>query len=140
MATNEPAVSDHTVSMGSERSLGIVFAIVFGLIGGVPWLFGRGLHLWALIIALAFLAAAFLAPRLLFPLNWLWFRLGLLLHYVTSPLIMAFLYYGAVMPMGLLLKALGKDLLNLKRSQEATSYWIIREPAGPEPGSMSKQF
>ena len=140
MSTTEPAVAQHTITMGSERGLGIVFAVVFALIGGVPWLFGRGASLWALAVALVFLVLAFVAPRLLFPLNWVWFRLGLLLSRIGNPLIMGVLYFGAFMPMGLLLRALGKDLLRLKLDPATKSYWINREPPGPEPGTMSKQF
>ena len=80
------------------------------------------------------------APRLLQPLNRLWFKLGLLLHHVVNPVIMALMFYGAMLPMALLLRWLGKDLLRLKREPEAQSYWIAREPPAPAPGSMSKQF
>ena len=79
-------------------------------------------------------------PRVLAPLNIIWFRLGLLLHHVVNPVIMAVVYYGAVVPMGLLLKARGKDLLRLKRDPDATTYWIVRDPPGPAPGSMKQQF
>ncbi len=140
MATNEPAVSHRPVTRGSERSFGIVFAVVFCLIGLWPAKSGGAVRLWALAIALAFLAAAFLAPRLLAPLNLIWFRLGLLLHRVVNPLVMAVVYYGAVVPTGLILKARGKDLLRLKRDPDAKSYWIVRDPPGPPPGSMSRQF
>jgi hypothetical protein len=126
--------------MGSERGFGIVFAVVFALIGGVPWLFGRGLSPWALAVALAFLVVALIVPKLLFPLNWVWFRLGLLLSRIGNPLIMGILYYGAFVPMGLLLRALGKDLLSLKSQPWERSYWINRDPPGPESGTMSKQF
>jgi hypothetical protein len=87
-----------------------------------------------------FAAAALLAPRLLKPLNRAWFALGLLLHYVVNPVIMAVMFYGAILPMAMLLRWLGKDLLRLKREPNAQTYWIAREPPGPAPGSMSKQF
>jgi hypothetical protein len=61
-----------------------------------------------------------------------------LLHHVVSPVIMALMFYGAILPMALLLRALGKDVLRLKRESDTASYWIPREP--PAPGSMSKQF
>jgi hypothetical protein len=79
-----------------------------------------------------------LPPRVLHPLNRAWLALGLLLHHVVNPVIMALMLYGAILPMALLLQALGKDLLRLKREPQATSSWIPREP--PAPGSMSKQF
>ena len=125
----------------TPRSFSLTFAAVFLIIGGWPWaLYGHAPRYWALLIAVFFAAAAFLAPRLLGPLNWLWYRFGLLLHSVVNPLVMALIYYVGVVPIGLVLRVAGKDLLRLKREPRAASYWIVREPPGPEPGSMSKQF
>ena len=138
-ATNEPIESHRKVTAGSDRSFGIVFAIVFMLIGFAPLTHGE-IRWWAVTVAAAFAFLAFVARVLLRPLNRLWFLFGLALHHVVNPIVMGFLYYGAVVPMGLLLRALGKDLLRLKRSDETASYWITREPPGPPPGSMSKQF
>ena len=75
---------------------------------------------------------------MLHPLNRAWLVLGLLLHRVVNPVIMAVMFYGTILPTASLLRALGKDLLRLKREPQATSYWIPRKP--PAPGSMSKQF
>ena len=91
-------------------------------------------------ISAAFAAAAFIAPRVLRPLNRAWYALGLLLHHVVNPVVMAVMFYGAILPMALLLRALDKDILRLKREPQAASYWIPREPPAPAPGSMSKQF
>lgn len=140
MATNESAASHRRVVRGSDRSFGLVFAVVFALIALLPLWWGGPLRIWALVVAGAFTAAALLAPALLRPLSLLWFRIGLLLHRVVNPLLMAVLYFGVFTPMGLVLRARGKDLLNLRRDATRASYWIAREPPGPTPGSMSKQF
>ena len=124
----------------SERSFGIVFTVVFTFIGVWPMRLGARPRLWALALAATFLAAAMLRPRLLLPLNALWFRVGLILQHIVNPVIMAIIYYGAVVPTGLVLKALGKDSLRLHRDRSAASYWIVRKPPGPAPGSMRKQF
>jgi hypothetical protein len=126
--------------MGSNRSFGLVFAGFFVLVALLPAVHGAPIRVWAAAVAAAFLAAAFFAPRLLQPLNRAWFALGQLLHHVVNPVIMAVMFYGAILPMALLLRALGKDLLRLERDPKADSYWIAREPPGPAPGSMSKQF
>ncbi|MBT3401824.1 MAG: hypothetical protein HN420_17765, partial [Rhodospirillaceae bacterium] len=91
-------------------------------------------------VAIAFLAIAFLRPGLLAPLNRLWTRFGLLLHRIVNPIVMGFLFYLTVTPMALIMRALGKDLLRLKRDPEAKSYWIERTPPGPAPDTMSNQF
>ncbi len=140
MATNESAVSHRRVVQGSERSFGLVFAVVFALIALFPLWWGGPVRIWALVVAGAFAAAALLMPVVLRPLSLLWFRIGLLLHRVVNPLLMAVLYFGVFTPMGLVLRARGKDLLRLRRDRASASYWIAREPPGPKPGSMSKQF
>jgi predicted membrane metal-binding protein len=140
MATNESAASHRRVVRGSDRSFGLVFAVVFALIALFPLWWGGPVRIWALVVAGAFTAAALLAPAVLRPLSLLWFRIGLLLHRVVNPLLMAVLYFGVFTPMGLVLRARGKDLLNLRRDPDRASYWIAREPPAPKPGSMSKQF
>jgi hypothetical protein len=138
MTANEPVVSHRKVVASSDRSFGLVFAAFFTVVALLPALHGAPVRWWALAVAAAFAAIAFIAPRLLHPLNRAWYALGLLLHHVVNPVIMAVMFYGAILPMALLLRVLGKDLLRLKREPEATSYWIPREPLAP--GSMSKQF
>ncbi|NJL07389.1 MAG: hypothetical protein HC900_03340 [Methylacidiphilales bacterium] len=141
MSANEPTVSHREVKRGSERSFGVVFAVAFAVIGLLPIVTrGDGARWWALAVAVAFAAVAILAPALLGPLNRAWFKFGLLLHHLVNPLIMGLLFYGAFVPMALVLRASGRDLLRLKRESAAESYWILRDPPGPETGSMSKQF
>ena len=82
-------------------------------------------------MAAMFLVAALLRPAILHPLNRLWLKFGLLLHRVVNPVIMALLFFGTVLPTGLVMRALGKDLLRLKRQPDADSYWIPRAPPGP---------
>lgn len=140
MTTTEPMQSHGAVKIGSERSFGIVFAVFFGIVALLPLVRGGMVRWWAIALGAAFLISAVVAPWLLRPLNLLWFKIGLLLHHIVNPVVMAALYFGAVVPMGLLLRALGKDLLNLKFDKSAASYWVRRDPAGPPPGGMTKQF
>ena len=126
--------------MGSERSFGIVFGVVLSIIGLLPLLRSHTPFYWSLGIAAVFLAAAFYAPKILAPLNRLWFRFGLLLHTIISPLIMGMLFYLAVTPTGLILRLFGKDLLRLKFDLKAGSYWVKRDPPGPQRGSFENQF
>jgi hypothetical protein len=90
--------------------------------------------------ALFFIAAAALYPSILKPLNRVWFKFGLLLHRIVNPVIMGLLFYGSVLPTGMIVRALGKDLLRLKFEPKADSYWIVREPPGPSPETMKDQF
>ena len=74
------------------------------------------------------------------PLNIAWTRFGLLLHAVVNPVVMALLFYGTVLPTGLVMRALGRDLLRLRRDPAAESYWIARQPPGPAPDTFKDQF
>ena len=125
---------------GSNRTFGLAFAVLFAVVGFWPLLSGGGYRLWALCLALAFAVVALIAPRLLGPLNLVWFKLGLLLHKITSPVVMGLVYCLAIVPTGLVMRWRGKDLLRLNRDIGAATYWIARDPPGPSPGSMSKQF
>lgn len=128
------------VKSGSDRSFGIVFAVVFGIIGLLPLWNGETIRVWALIIAVLFLSAALIYPKVLSPLNRGWFQFGLFLHKVVSPLVMGLIFFGAVMPTGLLMRLFGKKTLDLDFDPSMKSYWVHRTPPSPEPGSMKRQF
>jgi hypothetical protein len=87
----------------------------------------------ALGLAIVFLTAAVAMPKVLRPLNYVWFRIGRLLHRVVSPLIMGAVFFLCILPIGMLMRMAGKDLLRLKWSATLNSYWIVREPLGPDP-------
>ena len=137
---HEDLTRKQEVKAGSEWALGIVFAIVFLIVGLWPLMGDGAIRLWALIVAGVFLALGCLAPKLLRPLNWLWFRFGLLLHKIVNPIIMALLFFTTVTPIALIMKMVGKDPLNRKFDSTAKSYWIERQPPGPEPETMRNQF
>ncbi len=127
-----------TVSLGSDRSFGLVFAAVFSAIAVWPVLAGNELYWWALAIAVGFLALALMFPRVLAPLNRAWFRFGLLLGRIISPVVMAIIFFAAVVPTALVVKLARKDLLRLKRNPQAETYWIERDESVS--GSMRDQF
>jgi len=140
MSTHEDFRAKQEVKQGSDKSFGLVFAGFFALIGLWPLIHAEPPRLWALVLAALFLAVSFLRPALLKPLNRLWFLFGLLLHKIVSPLIMGLVFFLTVAPTGLIMRTLGKDPLRLKRDPQASSYWILRDPPGPEAGSMTRQF
>lgn len=124
---------------GSDRSFGLVFTAVFAIIGLLPLWKGDEPRLWALGAAAAFLVIALAIPRVLRPLNLVWFRLGMAMHMVISPVVMGLMFFVVLTPISLVMRATGKDPLRLKRS-DAASYWIVRQPAGPDGASMKNQF
>lgn len=128
------------LKLPSNRSFGTVFTVFFTLIGLFPLLNGHGLRVWALLIAILFLIITIIIPDKLTILNRLWTHFGALLHKIVSPVAMGIVFFGAVLPTGLILRFLGKDILRLKFDQSTTSYWIKREPPGPEPDTLKLPF
>jgi hypothetical protein len=138
--THESFSRDETVIAGSDRLFGIVMAAAFAVLTLVNgWHDGR-VWPWTGGAAALFMASALLYPAALNPLKRAWLALGLLLHRVVSPIVIGLLFYGTVLPTGLVMRALGNDLLRLKRQPNADSYWIVRQPPGPAPETMKDQF
>jgi len=138
--THEDFSREEQVKASSNRAFGWVFVAVFLIIALWPLVFGGTLRWWSLIVSALVALVTVAAPSLLTVPNRLWLRFGLLLHRIVSPVVLGIMFYLVVMPMGLLMRALGKDFLRLRRNDSAESYWIKRDPPGPEPGSMSNQF
>jgi len=125
------------VKMSSEKGFGLVFAVVFFLIGFFPVMNAGTVRLWALIVAFGFLVLAYLAPRLLSVPNKLWFKLGMALGAVVAPIVMALVYFVSIVPIGLIIRLTGKDPLRRKLDQNAKTYWIERDQPV---GTMKDQF
>ena len=124
------------IKISSNKSFGIVFFIVFLLIATYPLINNGELRIWSLILSLVFLILGLLNSKILYPLNKIWFKFGLLLGRIVSPLVMVIIFFLVVTPIGLLMRILNKDLLNLKFNK-SKSYWIEKN----EPKSkMKNQF
>ena len=124
------------IKIGSNRSFGIVFSIVFLLISIYPLIIGDSFRYWSLFISLIFLILGLSNSKILTPINKIWFKFGILLGKIISPLVMGFIFFFIVTPIGLLMRMLQKDLLNLKFNNNK-SYWIKKT----EPKSkMKNQF
>ena len=123
-------------NISSNRSFGIVFFVVFLLISLYPITQNEDLRIWSLVISIIFLILGLLNSKVLTPLNKIWFKFGLLLGKILSPFIMGIIFFTVVTPIGILMRFLNKDLLNLKFNQNK-SYWI--EKTGPK-SKMKNQF
>ena len=121
----------------SPKSFGLVFSFVFLIVSLYPFINSEGIRLWALIVSAVFLLLAFMLPNVLSLPNKLWFKFGILLGSIIAPIIMAFVYFLTVLPTGLIMRLLGKDLLKQKLDKNAKSYWIERSESI---GSMKNQF
>ena len=124
------------IKISSNRSFGIVFFIVFLLIALYPLSYNGEIRAWSVIISFIFLVLGLLNSKILTPLNKLWFKFGIFLGKIISPIIMGIIFFLVVTPTGLIMRLLGKDVLNLKYNKNQ-SYWI--EKNGPK-SKMKNQF
>ncbi len=134
------AAMEDAARPSSNRTFGLVFAAFFSLVALLPVLRGHAVRVWALPFSAFFLLVALAAPKVLAPLNRAWSALGMLLHNVVNPLVLGVLFFLVFTPFGCLLRWMGKDFLRLRPTPAATTYWILRQPPGPPPESMSRQF
>ncbi len=122
--------------LGSNRSFGVVFFVVFLIISLWPLLNSGEIRIWSLILSIFFLILGLINSKILTPLNKLWFKFGIFLGNIISPIIMGLIYFIVVTPIALLLKIFGKDVIGLKRNKSNT-YWKTKEKYN---SSMKNQF
>tara|TARA_Y100000591_G_C21588226_1_gene571787 strand:- start:95 stop:493 length:399 start_codon:yes stop_codon:yes gene_type:complete len=125
------------IKISSNRSFGIVFFIVFLLISLYPLINNENLRIWSLLLSLIFLILGLLNSRVLTPINLIWIKFGILLGRFIAPFVMGAIFFFVVTPIGVLMRILKKDLLNLKIDKKKNSYWINR--TGPK-SKMKNQF
>jgi len=125
------------IKLPSNKSFGIVFFIVFFIIALWPLKSGSDIRIVPLLISLIFLILGLINSNLLKPLNIIWMKFGLMLGKFMNPIIMGLIYYLTVVPTGLILKILNKNLLNIKKKNDQKSYWIKKEKSQ---STMKNQF
>ena len=130
-------MSNKKIKISSNRSFGIVFFIFFLIISMYPLLNNSDIRLGYFFLAILFLILGILNSKLLSPLNQLWFKFGILLGKVMSPLVMALIFFFVVTPTAIIMRIIGKDLLNLKFNNKIMSYWINKTDANDD---MKNQF
>tara|TARA_B110000008_G_C16544578_1_gene393762 strand:+ start:10 stop:399 length:390 start_codon:yes stop_codon:yes gene_type:complete len=129
-------VEDKKIKIGSNKSFGVVFSIVFLIISLFPLLNDNSIRIWSIILSLIFLILGLLNSNILAPLNRIWFKFGIILGGIVSPIIMGLVFFLVVTPTSLILRLFKKDTLNLKKSDSVT-YWIIKSD---KKSKMKNQF
>ncbi|MBM4113695.1 MAG: hypothetical protein FJ253_10075 [Phycisphaerae bacterium] len=127
---------------------GLLALVAFALLGLYRWKRGAWVSesgwgpwpWWLLAVGAVVFLLAIVAPKLLTPLNRLWTLVAIALHMIVSPVVMFLLWALVMTPMGWLVRLFGKDLLRMRLDPAARSYWILRDPPGPEPSTMRNQF
>ena len=116
-------MDDKKIKIGSNRSFGVVFSIVFLIIALLPLINGNSIRIWLVILSLIFFILGLLNSNILFPLNRIWFKFGIILGGIVSPIIMGLVFFLVVTPTSLILRLFKKDVLSLKKNDSMT-YWI----------------
>ena len=125
------------VKTSSNRSFGFLFFVVFLAVSLWPLKSQGDLRLWAFILSLIFLVLGVLNSKFLNPLNKLWYKFGIFLGSIVSPIVMGAVFFIVVTPTGLIMRFLGKDVLRINKNKPVSTYWINREK---QKETMKKQF
>ena len=137
---HENMVRNEEIVGPTNRRFGLTLGGVFIFVGLTRALLGHGHAIWWLTAGLVLVVLAAVWPSGLGPFNRLWLKFGLLLYKVMNPIVLGLLFFVTIMPIGLVMRAMGKDFLRLRLDPTAKSYWIDRTPPGPPPQSMKNQF
>ena len=129
-------MKNNNIKIGTNKSFGIVFFLFFLIVSIFPLFQNGNIRIWSLIIAVIFLILGLLNSKVLTPLNKIWFKFGILLGKFVSPIVMGVVFFAVVTPTSLIMRVLGKNLLNLKRDNKKT-YWIERSKIKSK---MNNQF
>ena len=125
------------IKISSNRNFGLVFFMLFLIISLWPLTYEGPIRIWSVTVALVFLILGLTKSKLLTPLNKLWFKLGIILGAIVAPLVMGIVFFLVLTPIGLVMRIIGKDLLNKKYDKKKNTYWIKRNvPIG----TMKRQF
>ena len=113
------------IKIGSNRSFGLVFFVIFLIISIWPLLDNQDIRIWSLIVSLIFLILGILNSNILKPFNKIWFKFGMFLGGIVSPIVMSLVFFLVVTPTGFLMRLFNKDLLKLKKNKNNT-YWLAK--------------
>jgi len=128
------------VELPSNRSFGTLFGVVFALLGGYWWWRNNTLFPWAFALAALTLVVTLAKPDWLGPANRAWMKLAEVLHRVVSPIALAIMFFCVLTPMALVLRMTGRDAMKRRFDPVAKTYWIERDPPGPDPAGLPRQF
>ena len=130
-------VDSEKIKISSNRSFGLLFFVVFLIVSLWPLTHEGSIRIWSVIISVIFLILGLLNSKFLTPLNLLWFKFGMILGAIVSPIVMGIVFFLVVTPIGLVLSIMGKDVLNKKYNKKKETYWVKRETPI---GTMKRQF
>lgn len=129
-----------TKTLPSNRSFGTLFVAVFGLFGVYSWWRSGVFHPWTFCLSGLILALTVAKPEWLGPANRAWMTLAEWLHRAVSPIVLGLIFYGIFTPIGWGMRRAGRDAMKRRFEPAARTYWVERNPPGPDPAGLPNQF
>ena len=133
-------MSVKTAPLPSNRSFGTLFVVFFGLLGASSWWRGGRIYLWAFGLSALTLVVTLAKPEWLATANRAWMKLAELLNRVVSPIILGVMFYGLFTPIAWVMRRAGRDAMKRRLEPAARTYWVERDPPGPDPAGLPNQF
>lgn len=124
----------------SNRSFGTLFTLLFALVGAYAWWRGNGVQLWPWALSALTLLITLAQPAWLTPVNRAWMKLAELLNRIVSPVVLGMIFFGLFTPVAWVIRLAGRDAMKRRFEPAAASYWLVRDPAGPDPTGLPNQY
>jgi hypothetical protein len=139
MSVIEKPIAHSEVKIGSPRNFGIVFAVAFSVIALLPLFDNADIRIWALVVATTLFLIALKMPRVLQPLNHLWFKFGMILGRVVAPVFLALVFFLVFTPFGFAMRLISKKHI-LARQGDKSTYWVSRDEEADKLNSFKNQY
>jgi hypothetical protein len=121
------------------RSFGLLVGAVFAVIGVWPLLLrGDALRFWAIGLGGVLILLGGISPGVLAPVHMVWMRVGHALGWINTRILLGFVFYGLITPMGIVFRLMGKDVMRQEFAHDSQTYRVLRRPR-PR-GHMKYQF
>lgn len=122
------------------REFGVTVGIVLAMLGGLFLWRRHGHYNYFFIISSILIVLGLLRPALLKPIYKAWMALAVIMGWVMTRVILSILYYLVFTPLGMALRAFGKQFLDVKPNKAKKSYWNYRETGKFKQSDCEKQF
>jgi len=133
-------VVSSTPKSPTNRKFGWFFVAILVTVASYSYSKGWNIiFLVFLILAALFSIVTIVFPHWLSPLNRLWYKFGLFLGRVVSPVVLGIIFFLLITPVSLVTRLFGRDELLIRR-RSVQSYWVDRTPSGPPSRSFRNQF
>jgi len=122
------------------RKFGITIGIILLIITG--FLFWKEKESFQILLTfgVAFCILGITIPFILKPIYWVWMVFATILGWIMTRVILSFLFYIIITPIGLIPRFFGKQFLELRWDKSKESYWNYRTNKHLKKATYENQF